>query len=86
MSAWKKTRQKLLLGVSDVDVDFESICTMLLRLGFQERRGKGSHRIFFRAGIQEIINLQPIGGKGKAYQMKQIREILLKYKLTQDED
>lgn len=86
MSAWKKTREKLLLGASDANIDFESVCAMLLHLDFRERRGKGSHRIFYRDGVEEIINLQPRGSKGKPYQMKQIREILLKYKLTADKD
>ena len=72
MSAWKKTRDKLLLGASDANLDFDSVCTMLLRLGFCERRGKGSHRIFYREGMDEIVNLQPAGGKGQPYQMRQI--------------
>jgi hypothetical protein len=32
--------------------------------------------------VEEIINLQPRGGEGKPYQMKQVRQILLKYDLT----
>ena len=49
--------------------------------GFSERI-KGDHHIFYREGIEEIINLQLLkGGKSKAYQVKQVRGIILKYKL-----
>lgn len=82
MSAWKTTREKLLLGAADANLDFESVCTMLRHLGFSERRGKGSHRIFYKEGVVEIINLQPRGNEGKPYQMKQIRQLLLKHNLT----
>jgi hypothetical protein len=49
-------------------------------LGFQERV-RGDHHIFSRTGIEEILNLQPKGGKAKPYQVKQVRSLLLKYKL-----
>jgi predicted RNA binding protein YcfA (HicA-like mRNA interferase family) len=84
MSSWKKTREKLLLGASDANMDFEAVCTMLRRLGFSERQGRGSHTIFYREGVEEIVNLQPRGAQGKPYQMRQIREILLKYRLTEE--
>ena len=32
--------------------------------------------------VKEILNLQPIGSKAKAYQVKQIRNIIIKYKLN----
>lgn len=49
-------------------------------LGFGERV-HGSHHIFTREGVAEIVNLQPVGSKAKAYQVKQVRGIILKYKL-----
>lgn len=30
-------------------------------------------------GVEEILNLQPKNGKGKPYQVKQVREVILKY-------
>nr|WP_217355146.1 type II toxin-antitoxin system HicA family toxin [Aphanizomenon sp. UHCC 0183] len=56
------------------------MCQLLIRLGFDERI-RGSHHIFTKEGIEEILNLQPKQGKAKAYQVKQIREMLLKYQL-----
>jgi hypothetical protein len=53
---------------------------MLYRLGFEERI-KGSHHIFTKKGIVEILNLQPKGAKAKPYQVKQARNVILKYKL-----
>jgi hypothetical protein len=54
---------------------------MLRRLGFEERIN-GSHHIYSRDGVAEIVNLQPgDDGKAKPYQVKQVKEILDKYKL-----
>ncbi len=85
MSQWKKALQKLLNGASDANMDFEEVCSMLRHMGFSERT-RGSHHIFSRDGVAEIINLQPRGNNGKPYQMKQIRDILLKYKLMGEPD
>ncbi|MBK7357633.1 MAG: hypothetical protein IPI45_14195 [Saprospiraceae bacterium] len=57
----------------------------LVKLGF-EVRIKGSHYIYYKESIQEIINIQEIGGHSKAYQVKQIREIIINYKLEIQED
>ncbi len=52
----------------------------LIRLGFKKRI-KGGHHIFYQQGIEEIINIQSQQGKAKLYQVKQIRNLILKYKL-----
>jgi hypothetical protein len=66
---------------SDANVPFSELCQLLKQLGFTERI-KGDHHIFTRGGIEEIINLQPKGAKAKLYQVKQVRNVMLKYKLT----
>ena len=53
---------------------------LLKNLGFDERV-RGSHHIFTKAGIEEILNLQPKGNLSKPYQVKQVRSVILKYKL-----
>jgi hypothetical protein len=58
MGKWSKLREKILLGYSDANIDFDDLCHLLQRLGFAERI-TGSHRIFSRNGVEEIINLQP---------------------------
>jgi len=44
-------------------------------------RIRGSHHIFRKEGIIEKINLQRDGDKAKVYQVRQIREVILKYNL-----
>ncbi len=85
MSGYEKIIHKLLSGTSDTNFNFDELCSLLRRLNFNERI-KGSHRIFYRQDIKEIINLQAVGSKAKAYQVKQIRNIIVSYKLVQDEN
>jgi len=60
------------------------ICAVLLDgLGFRERI-RGSHRIFTRDGVEEILNLQPIRAKAKVYQVRQVRRVILKYRLGEN--
>jgi hypothetical protein len=65
---------------SDANVPFETLCVLLKRLGFDERI-KGDHHIFTKEGVEEILNLQPKDGKGKPHQVKQVRDVILKYNL-----
>ena len=80
MSRIEKTRERILLGSSDANIDFEDLRRLLSALGFV-KRVKGSHHIFVREGVDEIINIQPKQSKAKAYQVKQVRNIILKYHL-----
>ncbi len=52
------------------DVRFEEICKTAELFGFRFKGGKGSHRIFVRAGVREILNFQEVKGKAKPYQVK----------------
>ncbi len=80
MSKADKIREKVLLGESDANIDFDDLRKLLNSLGFTERT-KGSHHIFTRNGVEEIINIQPKNSKAKAYQIKQVRNVILKYRL-----
>ena len=51
------------------------MCALLGRLGFQERT-RGSHYVFRRTGVEELINLQRDGDKAKVYQVRQVRAVL----------
>jgi predicted RNA binding protein YcfA (HicA-like mRNA interferase family) len=85
MSQTDKLLSKILSGTSDKNITFEQLCQLLIKLGFDERI-RGSHHIYTKEGIEEILNLQPKQGKAKAYQVKQVREVILKYELGgQDE-
>jgi predicted RNA binding protein YcfA (HicA-like mRNA interferase family) len=57
---------------------------LLVDLGFRERI-RGSHHIFTRDGVNEIVNLQPKGAQAKPYQVKQVRDIIIRYGLAGEE-
>ncbi len=80
MGKYEKLILQILSGTSDANIKFEDLCNLLKKLGF-EMRVRGSHHIFRKEGIVEKINLQQEGNKTKPYQVKQIRNIILKYKL-----
>ncbi len=81
MGKEEKILLQVLRGASDTNIAFGDLCLLLHHLGFDERI-RGSHHIFTQSGIQEIMNLQPKGGKAKAYQVKQVRNVILRYKLA----
>ena len=85
MSKFEKPVQKVLSGTSDKNIGFSELCNLLSGLGFEERV-KGSHHIFTKEGIEEIVNVQPVDGKAKAYQVKQVRTIILKYSLNKTDE
>ena len=55
-----------------------------MALGFEERI-KGSHHIFTLEGPEAALNLQPWGSKAKAYQVRQVRQIIIEHRLASDE-
>jgi hypothetical protein len=80
MDKLSKLRLKILAGRADANIDFSTLRQLLESLGFKERV-RGDHHIFTRIDVSEIINLQPMRAKAKAYQVKQVRSILVKYSL-----
>ena len=70
----------VMCGTRDKNIPFSDLQKLLAVLGFQCRI-KGDHYIYYKNGIAEIINIQPEGNKAKAYQVKQVRCIILKYKM-----
>ena len=83
MGKYSKLREKILSGNADSNIEFGELCKLLLRLGFEERV-RGDHHIFTRNEVAEIINLQPKGKQAKPYQVKQVRGILVKYRLGEN--
>jgi hypothetical protein len=80
MSRSDRLLLRVLRGTSDANIPFEGLCQLLRRLGFEERI-RGSHHIFTKEGVEEILNLQPKGRHAKPYQVKQVRQMILKYRL-----
>jgi hypothetical protein len=80
MSKWDKILTKILMGGSDANIPFDELCSLLMRMGFEERI-RGSHHVFRMEGLVDKPNLQRSGSHAKPYQVKQVREIILKHKL-----
>ena len=79
MSKTQRILADILSGRSDANIAFADLCHLLERGGFIRRQGNGSHVIFHKADVEEIVNLQPLGNKAKTYQVRQVRNIILKY-------
>ncbi len=80
MPATEKILLSVMLGTQDSNIRFSDLQKLLTVLGFSYRI-KGDHFIYYKPGIEEIINIQPEGNKAKAYQVKQVRAIILKYRM-----
>jgi predicted RNA binding protein YcfA (HicA-like mRNA interferase family) len=75
-----KVLERVLSRTSDANIRFDDLCHLLSGLGF-EMRVRGSHHIFRKAGVEEKINLQREGSEAKPYQVRQVRDVILKYRL-----
>ena len=65
------------------NIRFEELCTAAELFGFKFRGGKGSHKIFVREGIREMLNFQNVKGKVKPYQVRQFINIIEQYNLME---
>ena len=75
-----KILEQVLSRRHDSNIHFNDLQALLKRLGF-EYRIRGDHFIYYSNDFPDIINIQPDGNKAKAYQIKQIRQIIHKYHL-----
>ncbi len=80
MSQHEKLMYSVLSGVNDRNIAFDDFRKLLERFGF-DCRVKGDHFIYTRPNVEEIINIQPKGKLAKPYQVKQVRNVIVKYKL-----
>ena len=83
MSKHKKLLLLILSGTSDANISFRELCALMRHLEFTERI-RGSHHIFTRSGVKEILNLQPKGFQAKPYQVRQVRAVIVRYRLGGD--
>ena len=80
----KDVLSRVLSGLSDRNLRFEDLRKLLFSFGFNERI-KGDHHIFTKSVVIEIINIQPLRDvKAKAYQVKQVRNLIMNYKLHRE--
>jgi hypothetical protein len=77
------TLARILRGDADASIRFTDLRSLLRHLRFAERI-RGGHHIFTREGVAEILNLQPRGGRAKAYQVRQVRAVVVRYGLASE--
>ena len=73
-----------ILSSADANIRFNDLRQFLLQLGFAERV-RGSHHVFRRENVRERLNIQRDGSHAKPYQVRQVRRVLLRYRLGEDE-
>lgn len=72
---WEKIRD------NPKNVRFRDFCRLIEWFGFQPKGGRGSHQTFFHPGVREILDVQPLGGEAKPYQIRQLIRLVQQYKL-----
>ncbi len=68
------------------NIRFGDMVTLIEAFGFQLMRVRGSHHIFDRPQVPEIVNLQDRRGKAIPYQIKQFLELIEQYNLQIGDD
>jgi hypothetical protein len=81
----KKAEMYHELKTQPKNIRFGHLCMIAERFGFTCRGGKGSHRIYTRDNVRELLNFQDVGGMAKPYQVKQLCKIIEEYSLLEDE-
>jgi predicted RNA binding protein YcfA (HicA-like mRNA interferase family) len=75
-----------ILGGEVANVAFADLVRLLGALGFRQIGGKGSHRIFARPGVTELVNLQEDASQAKPYQVRQVATLIRRYALGLEDD
>ena len=75
-----------LLAGTVTNVTFSDAQKLLVALGFDELRIKGSHHVYGRPGLAEQLNLQDRGGQAKPHQLRQLVDLVRRYDLSIEED
>jgi HicA toxin of bacterial toxin-antitoxin, len=75
-----KLLQKALASAGNLR--FEEACALARAFGFHLSRVKGSHHIFARENVPELLNFQEVKGKAKPYQVRQLLALVERYNLS----
>jgi len=80
-------RQKLIEKAMNnpAGIRFKELCLLAEHMGFQKRGGKGSHVVYERDGVEEILTFQNHKGMAKPYPVKQMFAVIGKYRLGERE-
>jgi len=74
-------RRKLLQKIIDgsKNIRFAEVVNLVEGFGFKLSRTDGSHHIFVRPDIPELVNIQNVKGKAKPYQIRQFLKLVEKH-------
>jgi predicted RNA binding protein YcfA (HicA-like mRNA interferase family) len=76
-------KRRLLLKAlsSPQNLRFKEMVALVEAFGFRLARVKGSHHIYVHPKVQELINIQDVGGQAKPYQVRQFLKLVERYNL-----
>jgi predicted RNA binding protein YcfA (HicA-like mRNA interferase family) len=75
------------IGRGDVrNVRFADLQRLLEALGFVEERIRGSHHTYRHPALRAKVNLQPLQGQAKPYQVRQVADLAARYSLSVEDD
>ena len=80
----RKLLQKIIAGSKNIR--FSEMVNLVQGFGFALARTDGSHHIFVRPDIPELVNLQDVKGQAKPYQMRQFLKLVEKYDLKLEDE
>ena len=75
----KKLLKKVL--TNSRNISFDEFRTLVEAFGFELDRTSGSHHIFKKQDVRELVNIQSVDGKAKPYQIKQFLMLVERYNL-----
>ena len=75
----RKLLERILTGSKNIR--FDEMVSLVEAFGFRLSRISGSHHIFVHPDVQELVNLQDVGGKAKPYQIRQFLRLVERYNL-----
>lgn len=80
----RKLLKKILGGSKNIS--FVDMVNLVRGFGFELSRTEGSHHIFFRPDLPELVNLQNVKGQAKPYQMRQFLKLVEKHNLKLEDE
>jgi predicted RNA binding protein YcfA (HicA-like mRNA interferase family) len=64
------------------NLSFAEFISLIEAFGFRLKRQRGSHHIFSRRDVAQIMDVQPEDGKAKRYQVEQLLDLVERYGLS----
>lgn len=80
----RRLLQKILAGSKNVR--FADMVSLVEGFGFRLSRTDGSHHIFTRSDVPELVNLQKVKGQAKPYQIRQFLKLVERHSLELEEE